>query len=153
MVFIGEHDEGVVVGEELCEVPDEAGEGAPGVGPGFEVRTGCGAGGGVDEWVTIANLSGFTFRGGDKDHRRRERVGLVEPDGEGDGRRGGGDAEVANDAEEGDGSAVVVDECAEGGAEGGEFLEERKEVVSYDPFLVGVGVREVESGCVGVEEG
>lgn len=73
---------------------------------------------------------------------------VVEPDGERDGR---GEGKVAGDAEEGEGGAVVVDEGAEGGGEEGEVPEKGEEVVSDDPFLVGIGIGEVEiTSVVGV---
>lgn len=53
-----ERDKGVVVGEELDEVPYEVGGGAAGVGPGFEVRTCRGTGREVDERVVSSDCTG-----------------------------------------------------------------------------------------------
>ncbi|PON54405.1 hypothetical protein PanWU01x14_194840 [Parasponia andersonii] len=129
--------QGVVVGEEADEVSDEVRERTPGVGPGVEVRTG-GDAGGRDEGVVRPESRARGGVRGDENDWRHERVVLVEPDGEWDEGSGGGDVEVSGDTEEAGRHAVVVDECAGGGSETGEVLEEGDEVVSDEPFLVGV---------------
>jgi hypothetical protein len=118
------------------ERPGEVEEVGGGEDPGAEVWRAGDEARGNDEWVV--GLDEHVAGRGEEDERRGARVGLGEPEDDGEVVNGArvGDGDGAVGLEQVRGAAVVVGEEGRPGVEGGEGVGEGDEVVADQPLDV-----------------